>query len=186
MSFAPHAPTVETPDLILRGYQEGDFEAFAAFGTSERARHVGGPHTRWESWRAFMAGVGHWVMRGYGMWIIEHRETETVAGRVGILMNDGWAEPELGWHIYDGFEGKSLAYQACLAARGYAAQHFGLNGVISYIHADNTRSIALAHRLGAFFECETSVLGQDCFLYRHPQEILSKPAPLDTKGTPDD
>lgn len=168
-----HAPLVETEDLILRGYREDDFEAFAAFGASDRARFVGGPQDRWVSWRSFMAGIGHWTLRGYGMWIVEHRETGHVAGRVGLIFNDGWDEPELGWHIYDGFEGKGYAFQACIAARNYAARHFGLDGVISYINAENTRSIALAERLGARFEREGDVLGNPCQIWRHPKEVTA-------------
>lgn len=170
MSVLPHAPTVDTPDLILRGYREEDFDAFAAFGASERSRFVGGPQDRWSSWRSFMAGIGHWALRGFGMWMIEHRETGQVAGRVGMIYNDGWDEPELGWHIYDGFEGKGYAYQAALAARSYSAQNFGLDGVISYVSPENTRSIALATRLGARFEREGVVLDTPCHVYRHPRE----------------
>ncbi|MDX1785487.1 MAG: GNAT family N-acetyltransferase [Roseovarius sp.] len=161
-------PTIDTPDLILRGYRESDFGAVAAFGGSERARFVGGPHDRWTCWRAFLAGVGHWALRGYGMWIVEHRASGQVAGRVGMILNDGWVEPELAWHIYDGFEGRGLAYQAAQAARCYAARHQGLDRVISYINAENTRSIRLAHRLGAQFESEGELLGQPCQIYRHP------------------
>ncbi len=168
MTVAPHAPTLATDDLILRGYREEDFEAFAAFSTSERARFVGGPHDRWTSWRAFMAGIGHWILRGYGMWIVEHRASARVAGRVGIIYNDGWDEPELGWHIYDGFEGRGYAYQACLAARDYSARHFGLDAVISYIDPRNTRSITLARRLGARFERTGEVVGKPCQIWRHP------------------
>ena len=171
MSITPHAPSIETADLILRGYREEDFEAFAGFGASERARFVGGPQDRWSSWRAFMAGIGHWTLRGYGMWMVEHRATGRVAGRVGMIYNDGWHEPELGWHIYDGFEGKGYAYQASLAARAYSARHFGLDAVISYVAPENTRSVALAHRLGARFECESELFGQPCHIYRHPREV---------------
>ena len=169
MTLPSHAPVVETDDLILRGYREEDFEAFAAFGASERSRFVGGPQDRWSSWRAFMAGIGHWVLRGYGMWMVEHRETGQIAGRVGMIYNDGWHEPELGWHIYDGFEGRGLAYQATVAARRYSAQHFGLDAAISYIDEDNTRSVALAHRLDAVFERESTLLGKPCHIYRHPK-----------------
>ena len=116
-----------------------------------------------------MAGIGHWALRGYGMWMIEHRATGTAAGRVGMILNDGWDEPELGWHIYDGFEGKGYAYQAALAARDHAARHFGLDGVISYIDATNTRSLHLAERLGARFERDGTVVGTPCQVWRHPR-----------------
>ena len=89
---APAIPVIETAELILRGYRESDFEAVAAFGASERARFVGGPHDRWSSWRAFLAGIGHWCLRGYGMWMVEHRASGRVAGRVGMILNDGWDE----------------------------------------------------------------------------------------------
>lgn len=164
----PPIPMIDTPDLVLRGYRESDFDAVAQFGGSGRARFVGGPHDRWACWRAFLAGIGHWALRGYGMWMIEHRASGTVAGRVGMICNHGWDEPELGWHIYGGFEGKGLARQACVAARAYAATHQGLDRVISYIHAENIRSLRLAHRLGAHFERETDLLGTRCRIYRHP------------------
>ncbi len=163
-----HIPTIDTPDLILRGYRESDFEALATFGGSQRACFVGGPHDRWACWRAFLAGMGHWSLRGFGMWMVEHRASGQVAGRVGMILNDGWHEPELGWHIYQEFEGRSLAYQAAQAARDYAARHQGLDRVISYIDAENIRSLRLAHRLGAQFECNADLLGQPCQIFRHP------------------
>ncbi|SLN28258.1 hypothetical protein PEL8287_01271 [Roseovarius litorisediminis] len=168
MTITPHAPTIYTADLILRGYVESDFDAFAAFGGSERSKFVGGPQSQWDSWRAFLAGIGHWMLRGYGMWMVEHRSSGETAGRVGMINNKGWDEPELGWHIYDGFEGKGYAYQASIAARDHAARYFGLNGVISYIDPANTRSVALARRLGAGFERVGQLLGKPCHIYRHP------------------
>lgn len=167
----PDIPVIQTQDLILRGYREDDFEALAAFGASPRAGFVGGPHDRWASWRAFLAGVGHWALRGFGMWVVEHRETGRVAGRVGMILNDGWHEPELGWHIYDGFEGRGYAYQSTRAARHHAARHMGLDRVISYIDAQNIRSIRLAHRLGATFEREAILLGNPCQIFRHPSAL---------------
>lgn len=161
-------PVLQTEDLILRGYRETDFYAFAAFAASDRAKFVGGPQSRYDSWRSFMAAIGHWALRGYGMWMVEHRDSQQVAGRVGVILNDGWHEPELGWHIYDGFEGKGFAYQACIAARAYAARHFGLNPLMSYIDKANTRSVHLAERLGCVFERDVEVVGKPAQLWRHP------------------
>ena len=165
-------PTIDTQDLILRGYRETDFYAFAAFAASDRSRFVGGPQSRHDSWRSFMASIGHWALRGYGMWIVEHRDSAKVAGRVGVILNDGWHEPELGWHIYDGFEGRGYAYQACLAARTHAARHQGFNPLMSYIDAANDRSIRLAERLGCVFERDVEVAGKPCQLWRHPTEVI--------------
>ena len=161
-------PVIETERLILRGPRESDFEAFATCSASDRALFVGGPYTRQRSWVSFLAQYGHWALRGYGMWMLEDRATGGIAGRVGIIRNDGWDEPELGWHIYDGFEGKGLAYEAAHAARAHAANHLGLDRVISYIVPDNTRSAALAQRLGATIERDGEVSGHPCHVWRHP------------------
>ncbi|WP_323780015.1 GNAT family N-acetyltransferase [Thalassovita sp.] len=168
MSLSLNIPVIETERLILRGPRESDFEPFAAFSASERAKFVGGPYTRYRSWGGFLAGYGHWALRGYGMWMLEDRASGATAGRVGVIFNEGWDEPELGWHIYDGFEGRGLAYEAALAARDYAARHFGITAPISYIDPANTRSKALADRLGARFEREGEVVGEACHVYRHP------------------
>lgn len=172
-AMTDHIPVVETDRLILRAPREDDFEAFAAFGASARAKWVGGPYPRIRSWGGFLATFGHWALRGYGMWMLEHRETGRTAGRVGMIYNDGWDEPELGWHIFDGFEGQGIAFEASQAARSYAATHQNLNGVISYIDPANTRSITLAGQLGASFEREGTVLGNHCHVYRHPQEAAA-------------
>jgi len=166
-------PVINTEDLILRGYHEADFNAFAAFAASERSGFVGGPQSRHDSWRSFMASIGHWALRGYGMWIVEHRKSGKVAGRVGVILNDGWHEPELGWHIYDGFEGKGFAYQACVAARAYVARHQGFNPLMSYIDEANERSLKLARRLGCRFERNVEVVGNSCQLWRHPKEEIA-------------
>jgi len=161
-------PVIETADLVLRGYREADFEAFAAFSASPRAGFVGGPQSRWDAWRSFMAAIGHWGLRGYGMWIAECRDTGQVAGRVGVMLNDGWLEPELAWHLYEGFEGHGLACQAARAARAHAARHWGMARLMSYIDPANARSVRLARRLGARPERDVEVLGRPCQMWRHP------------------
>lgn len=173
MTLPADIPVIETPELILRGYRESDFPSFAAFAASPRSRFVGGPQQRHASWRSFMAAIGHWALRGYGMWIVEHRATGDIAGRVGVIMNDGWDEPELAWHIYDGFEGRGLAHEACIAARTYAARNFGMPSLMSFIAPENARSLRLARRLGCRFERDAELLGKPCQIWRHPTQEVS-------------
>ena len=167
-AFALPIPVIETERLILRGPSERDFDAVAAFAGSERARFVGGPFSRFEAWRGFIGILGHWVLRGFGVWILEHRDSGATAGRTGMIFHDGWDEPELGWHIYDGFEGQGLGRESAMAARAYAARHQGLDRVISYIEPNNSRSLGLATRLGAKVERDGSLLGLPVQIWRHP------------------
>lgn len=166
-------PVLETARLTLREPREGDLDAMAAFYASDRSRWVGGPCDRFAAAGRLLAGLGHWALRGYGWWVLEERASGAVAGRAGIAFLDGWDEPELGWHLYDGFEGKGLAYEAVLAARRHAAQAWGMAAPISYIAHDNARSRALAERLGARVEREGMVVGHPCLVYRHPAEVTA-------------
>lgn len=164
-------PTLETDRLILREPRESDLEPMAAFGASDRARFVGGPLSRWDTWRALLAGIGHWALRGYGFWSVDLRDSGRMIGRVGVTYHDGWSEPELGWHLYDGAEGKGLAHEAALAARAFARTGFGLGPLISHIAPDNARSIRLAERLGARMERRGVLKGTLIHIYRHPEAI---------------
>ena len=61
-----------------------------------------------------------------------------------------------------------MGYEAALAARRYSADKLNLNGVVSFIDPINTRSVRLAHRLGAKLEARIKLRGNDYDAYRHP------------------
>lgn len=176
----PDVPTLTTERLTLRGPAEADFDAMRAFGGSPRSAFIGASTDEFEVFRALLAGIGHWALRGYGFFTVVMRDSGEIAGRVGILNYRGWPEPELGWHVFDGFEGRGIAHEAAVAARAWAAKSHGLTRLISLIDASNTRSIALAKRLGATFERDAEVLGLRCQLWRHidmsPDETGEAPA----------
>ena len=161
-------PTIETERLILRAHKPEDLDDMVAFFATERSQFVGGPIGRSDCWRAMMRGAGHWVLRGYGVWHIEDKASGKVAGWAGIIHHIEWPEPELAWTLFEGFEGKGVAYEAALAARDYAAKHFGMDRLISMIAPDNHRSRALAERMGATFERSDNVNDYPCDVYRHP------------------
>ena len=162
-------PTVQTDRLTLRASRESDWDAIAEFYGSDRSQYVGGPRDRMECWRTLTAYLGHWHFRGYGFWQVEETASSTTVGAVGFMFPPAWDEPELGWHLYNGQEGKGFASEAVLAAREYGAKHFKLDAPISYIAADNTRSIKLAEKLGATFERDGELMGKTCLVYRHPK-----------------
>ncbi|MEP5152976.1 GNAT family N-acetyltransferase [Planktotalea sp.] len=168
-SFNFEIPSIETDSLILRAPLESDLDALEAFNKTERSHLIGGPLDRANCWRVISNGIGHWALRGFGMWHIHHKGDDRMIGACGFIFREGWDEPELGWNVHDGYEGKSIAFEAASAARAYGAKHFDLDGVISYIVPENHRSIALATRLGATFERAGNLLGEAANIYRHPR-----------------
>lgn len=162
-------PVLETERLILRAPIMEDLPAMIAFYGSTHSHVVGGPLDAVGATLRLYATSGQWSVQGYGSWHIADRVSGQWLGRTGFLFAAGWAEPELGWALTSEAEGQGIAYEAALAARAYGARHLGLSEPISYIRPTNTRSIALAQRLGAKFESNAVFLGKPCHVYRHPR-----------------
>ena len=174
--IVPNAPRLETERLILRGPEATDAEPMIAFLLDrERADGFGGYDHRGDAWRWFALNIGHWQLRGYGYFTIEMKETGQPAGISGIWNPEGWPEPEIGWVVFDGFEGRGIAREAAERVRRYAYEDLGLTTLTSNIVPGNTRSVALAERMGASYERTymNYSMGED-MLYRHPgpEEVL--------------
>ena len=160
-------PTIETKRLRLRAARASDLDVVAEFFSVERSRFVGGPKDRFDSWRSMCNGLGQWALRGYGLWHAEEIATGAVVGCTGIFHPDGWPEPELGYHLFNGFERQGFAFEMAEAARDYACIHQGLCGLVSLIQPSNSTSIRLAEKLGAAYEGDKDVFGIPCHVYRH-------------------
>lgn len=160
-------PVLHTQRLTLRPPLPGDWPAVSAFGQSERAHFVGGVEPEeFLRWRAFLAVSGHWAQKGFGFFTVLHDDVPV--GRVGVIDHVMWPEPELGYHLFDGFEGRGFVTEAARAVRDWAWTAKGLGPLVSYIHPDNARSIRVAQRLGATHEADSSLLGHPCQVWRHP------------------
>jgi RimJ/RimL family protein N-acetyltransferase len=133
----------------------------------EVMRYVGerGVLSREDAWRQLAMLVGHWQLRGFGMWALEERETGAFVGRVGLHYPEGWPGRELAWALVRSFWGRGLAYEGALAALTHAFEHLHWDRVISLIDPANVRSIHLAERLGERFEREVVVRGHRVGLY---------------------
>ncbi len=169
-------PTFETERLILRAPHQDDLPAMTAFFKTERSYMVGGPKDELGSWDSLAKRLGHWALNGFGLWHLTQKSSGAFVGWAGMIFAPGWDEPELGWTLMEQAEGKGLGFEAAQAARHYAAQHQGLNSVMSYIAHANDRSRALAERLGATYEREAELLGKKAQMWRHPRITVSKTA----------
>jgi RimJ/RimL family protein N-acetyltransferase len=171
------APRLESDRLILRGPDRRDADAVIAFLQDPvRAQGFGHIPQRGDAWRWFTLNVGHWHWHGYGYFVIEDKASGQPAGISGIWNPETWPEPELGWVVFDGFEGRSIAFEAASRARRWAYEELGFTTLTSNIVPSNTRSKRLAERLGAHYErtYHNENMGED-ELWRHPgpAEVLS-------------
>lgn len=161
---------LETERLIMRKPAARDMDAILAFYQSERSVMAGGHISEGRAWRQAAAIIGHWDIRGFGLFAVTEKPSDEIVGLVGQWYPGDWPETEIGWLVFDGSEGRSIAYEAALAARAHAYTTIGWTTAVSYIDENNTRSVALAERLGCTFDpaAPQPKPDQPCLIYRHP------------------
>lgn len=144
--------TIETERLILRPPDAAlDFEAWAVMmADAETMRYIGGSAlNRGQAWRTLATMIGHWQMRGYGMFSVIEKATGDWIGRVGPWYPEGWDDYEIGWGLTRAATGKGYATEAAKASMDYAFQELNWPRVIHYIDPENTASQKVAERLGS-------------------------------------
>lgn len=165
-------PRIETARCVLRAPEIGDFEAYRAIMMSDRAVYMDGPLDRREAWLDFVQCVANWPLRGHGLFTILGKDSGATLGFVNLTMEWGDREPELGWFVTEAAEGQGYAFEAAQAVRAWGLRDMQLAAMVSYIDPPNTRSIALAERLGGWHDPVASAdvsqeQGGAVMVYRH-------------------
>ena len=162
-------PTLETARLRLRAFRAGDLELMARLNADPRVvRYKHPPLDRIDSWRSLAMLLGHWALRGYGMWAAELKAEARMVGWLGLYHPEGWPELELAWTIDPAFWGQGLAPEGAAAALDFAEATVGRRDLISVIFPANAASIRVAEKLGARLERRTKIRDADVLIYRHP------------------
>lgn len=160
--------TLSTARLTLRMFREDDFAAYAAMcADPEVMRYLGTgqPMSRVEAWRQMAMILGHWSLRGYGLWAVEEQATRTLVGRIGFFNPEGWPGFELGWMLGRPYWGLGYATEGARAALEYGFTTLNQPHVISLIRPQNAASIRVATRLGEQLEDQIELLGGPALVY---------------------
>ena len=98
----------------MRDWRDGDLDGIRELlRRSEVMRYLSGePHARNDAWRSMAVAAGHWVLRGYGMWVVERKSDGAVVGRVGLINPEGWPGLEVGWTLGRALLGPGLRHRS--------------------------------------------------------------------------
>ncbi|MDA8586132.1 GNAT family N-acetyltransferase [Rhodobacteraceae bacterium] len=165
-------PVLATERLTLRALDPKDAEAFTAFYATDRAQFVGGPLNDKQAWSFFGTEIGHWTLRGFGMFTVTRKGDNTPLGIVGHWYPHGWPEKEIGWVLFDeDSEGQGIAFEAAKVCVDHAWDALGWDQIVSYIDRANTASVNLAKRLGATLDPNAAIPNPEkaVDVYRHPK-----------------
>ena len=160
--------TLQTPRLVMRPPEPGDWGAFHNFMMSDRATAFDCNSDLGKTWRSFAAELGHWQIFGYGMWAVTLHGDNDCIGLVGPWTPPDWPETEIGWMIFDAKnQGTGIATEAAYAAVTHAFDVLSWKTAVSYIAHDNERSIRLAEKLGAQLDVNAKGPTDTSLVYRH-------------------
>lgn len=171
-------PILVTERLRLRSFRRSDFDDYAALNADpEVLRHLGSGAETWDrgrSWRHMAFLLGHWQLRGVGMWAVEHRETGAFVGTVGFSVPEGWPGFELAWTLARRWWGHGYATEAAQAALAHAFTVWQEDRVISLISPENRASIRVAERIGERLQSRIHHLGREMLCYGIDRESYER------------
>lgn len=164
-------PEIQTGRLLLRPFGDADVEPYIAMVTDpEVARFLGdgAAPSRADAWRQLAMVMGHWALRGFGLWAVEETDTGTLVGRIGFWQPEGWPGFELAYTVARPHWGRGFAREGGGAALRFAREVMGREEIISIIRPSNTRSIRVATSLGAVRAEALEFMGAPSHVYRYP------------------
>jgi len=164
-------PRLETLRLVLRAFSPSDVEPYARMmADPEVCRFLGDgkPLDRADAWRQLTQIIGHWELRGFGLWAVEERETRQLVGRIGCYEPEGWPGFEIGYALAREACGRGFAREGVAAALAYARRELGRDDIISLIRPANRASIAVAEHFGARRTGDVELFGAMTDVYTYP------------------
>ncbi|HEX8216864.1 MAG TPA: GNAT family N-acetyltransferase [Allosphingosinicella sp.] len=149
-------PRLETPRLVLRLYTAADHDCVHRLSSDPetfRYSHHGplGPE---ESWAMLLRHVGHWALRGWGVFGVEDKESGALIGQAGLsdfrrrLGPDFDNDPEISWSFEARVHGRGYATEAAQGALDWIERTHGAPRTVCLIHEENFSSLRVAGKLG--------------------------------------
>ena len=95
--------------------------------------------------------VASYEKHGFGLYLVELRESQTPIGLCGIIRREELPAPDIGFALLPEFWNKGLAFEAATAVLNYARDELTLRRILAITSLDNEASIDLLQRLGLSF-----------------------------------
>jgi RimJ/RimL family protein N-acetyltransferase len=92
--------------------------------------------------------VASYEKNGFGLWLIELKDSSEPAGICGLLKRDALEDVDLGYALVPEYWSKGYALEASSAVMAYAGERLGLKRVVAITDVENQSSIRLLEKLG--------------------------------------
>jgi RimJ/RimL family protein N-acetyltransferase len=164
-------PTLFTERLVLIPPDRTCEHLYEKFYTdAEASGAYGGPLTSGAAWARLASDLGTWTLQGFGVWVIQQRESGKLVGVCGFWQGKGWPR-ELTWWLLPDVRGLGIAQEASKAAITHAYDVFGWTSVQTYMNDSNKSARALALKLGG------QIIGRQAFPDGLERDLFHLPRP---------
>jgi RimJ/RimL family protein N-acetyltransferase len=147
---------LETERLILRPFTVDDAEfILTLLNEPSFLRYIGDKKVRdLVGARQYILNgpVASYKQHGFGLCLVELKESHTPIGMCGLLKRDELADPDIGFAFLPAFWGKGFAFEVAAAVLQDARERLRIERVLAITNLDNEASIKLLDRLGFRFE----------------------------------
>jgi len=96
--------------------------------------------------------IAMYARTGFGLYLVEHKETGTPIGICGLITRDTLEDVDLGFAFLPASWGQGFAAEAAAAVIEYGRAALGLSRIVAIVSQDNVRSERLLGKLGFRFE----------------------------------
>jgi RimJ/RimL family protein N-acetyltransferase len=137
--------------LTFREMTDADLDDMAALlGDEDVMRFYLRPMTRSEARDWIARNQRRYRDHGFGLWIINVRDSGEFVGDCGLTLQhvDGVDELEVGYHVRTSMQGQGYATEAAAASRDFARDVLGAGRLIAIINPLNVPSRRVAAKIG--------------------------------------
>jgi RimJ/RimL family protein N-acetyltransferase len=147
---------IETERLNLRRLDVGDAAFVLELLNGESFLHnIGdkGVRTLEDAVKYILQGpVESYARHGFGLWLVELKESGTPAGICGLVKRDALPDADIGYAFLPRFWSRGYACESAAAVMSYASNTVGLRRVLAITNPDNAGSIKVLEKIGLKFE----------------------------------
>jgi RimJ/RimL family protein N-acetyltransferase len=98
--------------------------------------------------------IGNYEQFGYGLFLVNLRDTETPAGICGLVKREEFEDPDIGFAFLKRYRENGYASESAKAVLEYGFETLELRRIIALADPDNEPSLRLLERLGFVYERE--------------------------------
>ena len=147
---------LETERLLLRRLSSDDAEfILELLNQPSFLRYIGdkGVRTTEDAVRYIQTGpVASYERFGFGLYLVELKETGVPIGMCGLLKRDTLLDPDVGFAFLPDYWSQGYAFEAASSVMSYGREVLGLPRIVAITSRDNDASIKLLEKIGLKFE----------------------------------